>query len=145
RLGDLEGVLVLALVSSFEANASLEVSPYRQADELGVLVEVVQGGGGIAGQVLGGERDRVQELLDVLVDDPVKELVLVAEMGVDRLLVGFGGGGDSVDPCAGQSACGELFVRGVQQSPLGVGRVRGHNAKDTKPSAWFHMLSWKPT
>jgi hypothetical protein len=83
-----------------------------------MLDQVVEQPAHIADEVVGGEGDVLGEGPEAGGQHGVKELVLVAVVGVDGLLVGVGGGGDAVDPGSGDAVGGELVGGGLEESCL---------------------------
>lgn len=101
--GGVDLVLVVAGAGLFGRDglvADLQGLPHHQAQGFGVGAVVVEEALGVAGQVVAG-RDGFGEVGQGAFDDDGEELVLVAEVVVDRTLVGLGRGGDTVHPGAG--------------------------------------------
>ena len=72
--------------------------------------------------------------VDVVGDDRFEQLALVAEVGVEQLLVCPGCGRDPVDPGARDSMRCELGRRSLEDPAFGVLRVPSHPAPSLEPS-----------
>jgi hypothetical protein len=95
----------------------------EQQEQLGRAVEEVEpllGGGGVAGGVVfAGRRDRPRDLAgvarDLLLEGAEEEVLLAAEVRVDRAARVAGGGGDLVDRRAAEAALAEQAGGGLEE------------------------------
>ena len=116
--------LLLALNRAF---CGLQCLPQQQPEQLGVLLVPVEELSDRFADGAGVESARVADLVDLGLDHRAEQLVLGAEVQVDRLLVGPSGGGDPVDPGSREPAGGELSARRGEDALAGALRVIGHD------------------
>ena len=81
----------------------------------GVIDQIVKEATGVARQILGRERDGLNELDEGVFQHSVEQPFLVAEVRVDHPLVDAGPLGDAVDPRPGRAVGGELGRCGGQE------------------------------
>jgi low temperature requirement protein LtrA len=104
----------------------LERLPQQQAQQLGVLLVVLVQADRVAGDVVHVHGDGLGDALHGLLQDEGEQSLLVAEVGVDELLVRGGGAGDAVDAGSGDAVLGELGGGGVEDSSAGGLGISGH-------------------
>nr|WP_237047893.1 hypothetical protein [Lentzea guizhouensis] len=100
------------------AGEALQLVPGDEALHVGVGGGRVVEPHGVAGQVVGGERDLVDGAGGHVVEHRVEQGFLVAEVGVDESGAALRALGDPVDARSGEAAPGELGQRGVEQLAL---------------------------
>ncbi|PKB31819.1 hypothetical protein ATL51_3517 [Pseudonocardia alni] len=105
---------------------AFQIRPRRQAEDRRVDQQMVEQAAGVAGKIVWSEAHGFGQFDEPLRDNPIEELLLGAEVDVDRPLVRAGPVGDAVDPRSGQAVLRELRSCGGQDPTLGLGRIWRH-------------------
>src|SRR6202042_1352542 len=113
---DLVGVARDDRADGVSAVSALQPVPGRQALDARVLLIAIEEPSGVFRKVGRVNRSVSYGGADDPVEHRIEQPVLAVEVMVDLGLVGLGGLRDAVDPCAGDTAGGELLLRGVEQA-----------------------------
>ncbi|GLY68091.1 hypothetical protein Atai01_47100 [Amycolatopsis taiwanensis] len=82
------------------------------------------------GNPVGAQLDHLGEPVELVGEHDAEQFLLIAEMVVDRALVGFGTSRDSVDSRAADAVLGELGDGGSEDPSLGWCGIPGHGNKE---------------